>query len=242
MTCPAQVREGIIHFASRDAMNIEGLGPAVIAQLLDNGLIANAADLYYLQKDKLLELERMGSKSADNLLSSIEASKQRGLAQVIFALGIRLVGQNVAKVLARNFDSMEALKAADVEALVAIDEVGPKIAESIVDYFSGGRHDGFLQKLADAGVQMQQAQSREAQQGNQVFAGKTVVLTGTLPTLDRREASAMIEAAGGKTSGSVSKKTDYVLAGESAGSKLVKAQELGITIIDEAAFLQMLQG
>ena len=242
MTCPAQVREGIIHFASRDAMNIEGLGPAVIAQLLDNGLIANAADLYYLQKDKLLELERMGSKSADNLLSSIEASKQRGLAQVIFALGIRLVGQNVAKVLARNFDSMDALKAADVEALVAIDEVGPKIAESIADYFSGGRHDAFLQKLADAGVQMQQAQSREAQQGNQVFAGKTVVLTGTLPTLDRREASAMIEAAGGKTSGSVSKKTDYVLAGESAGSKLVKAQELGITIIDEAAFLQMLQG
>ena len=242
MTCPAQVREGIIHFASRDAMNIEGLGPAVIAQLLDNGLIANAADLYYLQKDKLLELERMGSKSADNLLSSIEASKQRGLAQVIFALGIRLVGQNVAKVLARNFDSMDALKAADVEALVAIDEVGPKIAESIVDYFSGGRHDAFLQKLADAGVQMQQAQSREAQQGNQVFAGKTVVLTGTLPTLDRREASAMIEAAGGKTSGSVSKKTDYVLAGESAGSKLVKAQELGITIIDETTFLQMLQG
>ncbi|MBQ2370049.1 MAG: NAD-dependent DNA ligase LigA, partial [Peptococcaceae bacterium] len=242
MTCPAQVREGIIHFASRDAMNIEGLGPAVIAQLLDNGLIANAADLYYLQKDKLLELERMGSKSADNLLSSIEASKQRGLAQVIFALGIRLVGQNVAKVLARNFDSMDALKAADVETLVAIDEVGPKIAESIVDYFSGGRHDAFLQKLADAGVQMQQVQSVEPQQGNQVFAGKTVVLTGTLPTLDRREASAMIEAAGGKTSGSVSKKTDYVLAGESAGSKLVKAQELGITIIDEAAFLQMLQG
>ena len=114
--------------------------------------------------------------------------------------------------------------------------------QGIVDYFSGGRHDAFLQKLADAGVQMQQAQSREAQQGNQVFAGKTVVLTGTLPTLDRREASAMIEAAGGKTSGSVSKKTDYVLAGESAGSKLVKAQELGITIIDEAAFLQMLQG
>ena len=242
MTCPAQVREGIIHFASRDAMNIEGLGPAVIAQLLDNGLIANAADLYYLQKDKLLELERMGSKSADNLLSSLEASKQRGLAQVIFALGIRLVGQNVAKVLARNFDSMDALKAADVEALVAIDEVGPKIAESIVDYFGGGRHDAFLQKLADAGVQMQQVQSAELQQGNQVFAGKTVVLTGTLPTLDRREASAMIEAAGGKTSGSVSKKTDYVLAGESAGSKLVKAQELGITIIDEAAFLQMLQG
>ena len=174
------------------------------------------------------------------MLNSIAASKQRGLAQVIFALGIRLVGQNVAKVLARNFDSIDALKTADAEALVAIDEVGPKIAESIADYFRGGRHDAFLQKLADAGVQMQQEHTSESQQGNQVFLGKTVVLTGTLPTLDRREATAMIEAAGGKTSGSVSKKTDYVLAGESAGSKLVKAQELGITIIDEETFLQML--
>ena len=244
MTCPAQVREGIIHFASRDAMHIEGLGPAVIAQLLEHGLIANAADLYYLEKDKLLGLERMGQKSADNLLASIEASKQRGLAQVIFALGIRLVGQNVAKVLARNFDSIEALKQADTETLVAIDEVGPKIAESIADYFRDGRHDAFLQKLADAGVQMRQEAAETLQDGqeNALFAGKTFVLTGTLPTLDRREASAMIEAAGGKTSGSVSKKTDYVLAGESAGSKLVKAQELGIAIIDEETFLQMLNG
>ena len=244
MTCPAQVREGIIHFASRDAMHIEGLGPAVIAQLLEHGLIANAADLYYLEKEKLLGLERMGQKSADNLLASIEASKQRGLAQVIFALGIRLVGQNVAKVLARNFDSIEALKQADTESLVAIDEVGPKIAESIADYFRDGRHDVFLQKLADAGVQMRQEAAETLQDGqeNALFAGKTFVLTGTLPTLDRREASAMIEAAGGKTSGSVSKKTDYVLAGESAGSKLVKAQELGIAIIDEETFLQMLNG
>ena len=243
MTCPAQVREGIIHFASRDAMNIEGLGPAVIAQLLDNGLIANAADLYYLQKDALLHLERMGSKSADNLLQSIEASKGRSVAQVIYALGIRLVGQNVAKVLARNFASIDVLKQASVETLVAIDEVGPKIAESIVDYFQGGRHDHFLQKLADAGVQMQHAgeESSAQKQENTAFTGKTVVLTGTLPTLDRREATAMIEQAGGKTSGSVSKKTDYVLAGESAGSKLTKAQELGITIIDEETFLQMLK-
>ena len=242
MTCPAQVREGIIHFASRDAMNIEGLGPAVIAQLLDHGLIANAADLYYLEKDALLGLERMGSKSADNLLNSIEASKQRSLAQVIFALGIRLVGQNVAKVLARNFDSIDTLKAADVEQLVAIDEVGPKIAESIADYFRDGRHDAFLKRLTDAGVQMRQ-ESMPAMvigQENSTFAGKIIVLTGTLPTLDRREATAMIEAAGGKVSGSVSKKTDYVLAGESAGSKLTKAQELGIAIIDEETFLQML--
>jgi len=244
MTCPAQVREGIIHFASRDAMNIEGLGPAVIAQLLDSGFIANAADLYYLEKDALLTLERMGSKSADNLLNSIEASKQRSLAQVIFALGIRLVGQNVAKVLARNFDSIDALKSADAEQLVAIDEVGPKIAESIADYFRDGRHDAFLKRLADAGVQMRQEAVESAQnmQENSVFTGKTVVLTGTLPTLDRRAATAMIEAAGGKTSGSVSKKTDYVLAGESAGSKLTKAQELGIAIIDEETFLQMLNG
>ena len=242
MTCPAQVREGIIHFASRDAMNIEGLGPAVIAQLLDHGLIANAADLYYLEKDALLGLERTGSKSADNLLNSIEASKQRSLAQVIFALGIRLVGQNVAKVLARNFDSIDTLKAADVEQLVAIDEVGPKIAESIADYFRDGRHDAFLKRLADAGVQMRQKSmpTMVIGQENSAFAGKIIVLTGTLPTLDRREATAMIEAAGGKVSGSVSKKTDYVLAGESAGSKLTKAQELGIAIIDEETFLQML--
>ena len=242
MTCPAQVREGIIHFASRDAMNIEGLGPAVIAQLLDHGLIANAADLYYLEKDALLGLERMGSKSANNLLNSIEASKQRSLAQVIFALGIRLVGQNVAKVLARNFDSIDTLKAADVEQLVAIDEVGPKIAESIADYFRDGRHDAFLKRLADAGVQMRQESmpTMVIGQENSAFAGKIIVLTGTLPTLDRREATAMIEAAGGKVSGSVSKKTDYVLAGESAGSKLIKAQELGIAIIDEETFLQML--
>ncbi|MBQ2776070.1 MAG: NAD-dependent DNA ligase LigA, partial [Peptococcaceae bacterium] len=187
-------------------------------------------------------LERMGSKSADNLLNSIEASKQRSLAQVIFALGIRLVGQNVAKVLARNFDSIDTLKAADVERLVAIDEVGPKIAESIADYFRDGRHDAFLKRLADAGVQMRQESMPTTVTGqeNSAFAGKIIVLTGTLPTLDRREATAMIEAAGGKVSGSVSKKTDYVLAGESAGSKLTKAQELGIAIIDEETFLQML--
>lgn len=240
MTCPAQVREGIIHFASRDAMNIEGLGPAVIQQLLQTGLIQTAADLYYLQKEQLLSLERMGEKSADNLLRSLENSKQRTLAQVIYALGIRLVGQNVAKVLARHFPSIEALQCAPYEALVAIDEVGPKIAESINDYFRAGRHTAFLQKLAKAGVQMGGGEAEERQE-NAAFVGKTFVLTGTLPTLDRREASAMIERAGGKTSGSVSKKTDYVLAGESAGSKLAKAQELGITIIDEETFLQMLE-
>ncbi len=242
MTCPAQVREGIIHFASRDAMNIEGLGPAVITQLLDNGLIQNAADLYYLKKEQLLKLERMGDKSADNLLRSLETSKQRTLAQVVYALGIRLVGQNVAKVLARNFPTMEALQKATYDDLVVIDEVGPKIAESIVNYFAQERHGVFLQKLTEAGISRGSADDAEtAKQEHAAFAGKTFVLTGTLPTLDRREASAMIEQAGGKTSGSVSKKTDYVLAGENAGSKLTKAQELGIAIIDEETFLQMLK-
>ena len=240
MTCPAQVREGIIHFASRDAMNIEGLGPAVINQLLQAGLIHNAADLYYLKKEQLLTLERMGEKSADNLLNSLENSKQRTLAQVIFALGIRLVGQNVAKVLARQFHSLEALQQADYDTLVVIDEVGPKIAESITDYFQKDRHTAFLQRLAEAGVRLS-GNEAEQKQENAAFAGKTFVLTGTLPTLDRREASAMIEQAGGKASGSVSRKTDYVLAGENAGSKLTKAQELGIAIIDEETFLQMLK-
>ena len=240
MTCPAQVREGIIHFASRDAMNIEGLGPAVITQLLDAGLIANAADLYYLTKEQLVTLERMGEKSADNLLKSLEVSKTRTLAQVVYALGIRLVGQNVAKVLARNFPTMELLKAASYDELVVIDEVGPKIAESAVSYFAQGRHIAFLDKLAAAGISMGSAVEQTEKPGNTPFSGKTVVLTGTLPTLDRREATALIEQAGGKTSGSVSKKTDYVLAGESAGSKLTKAQDLGIAIIDEETFLKML--
>ena len=242
MTCPAQVREGIIHFASRDAMNIEGLGPAVITQLLDAGLIANAADLYYLTKEQLVTLERMGEKSADNLLKSLEVSKTRTLAQVVYALGIRLVGQNVAKVLARNFPTMELLKAASYDELVVIDEVGPKIAESAVSYFAQGRHIAFLDKLAAAGISMGSAVEQTEKPENTPFSGKTVVLTGTLPTLDRREATALIEQAGGKTSGSVSKKTDYVLAGESAGSKLTKAQDLGIAIIDEETFLKMLNG
>ena len=241
MTCPAQVREGIIHFASRDAMNIEGLGPAVITQLLDAGLIRNAADLYYLQKEQLLTLERMGDKSADNLLNSLAASRERTLAQVVYALGIRLVGQNVAKVLARQFPTMEALQKASYDDLVVIDEVGPKIAESVVSYFAQERHIEFLQRLAEAGITMGSDAVPEQKQEKAAFAGKTFVLTGTLPTLDRREASALIEQAGGKTSGSVSKKTDYVLAGESAGSKLTKAQELGITVIDEETFLQMLK-
>lgn len=240
VTCPAQVREGIIHFASRNAMNIDGLGPAVITQLLQAGLIQNAADLYYLQKEQLVDLERMGEKSAENLLASIEASKNCTLAQIIFALGIRLVGQTVAKVLAKRFHSVERLGQAAYDELVAIDEVGPKIAESVVAFFQQEKHRRFLQQLEEAGVKMADGEAY-IEETKAAFTGKVFVLTGTLPTLDRKEASDLIEQAGGKTSSSVSKKTNYVLAGENAGSKLAKAEELGIPIIDEAAFLHMLK-
>jgi DNA ligase (NAD+) len=221
-------------------MNIDGLGPQIVEALLRDGLIVDVADLYDLTADKIESMERMGEKSADNLLKSLEVSKTRTLAQVVYALGIRLVGQNVAKVLARNFPTMELLKAASYDELVVIDEVGPKIAESAVSYFAQGRHIAFLDKLAAAGISMGSAVEQTEKPENTPFSGKTVVLTGTLPTLDRREATALIEQAGGKTSGSVSKKTDYVLAGESAGSKLTKAQDLGIAIIDEETFLKML--
>lgn len=236
--CPAQVREGIIHFASRNAMNIDGLGPAVISQLYTTGVIEDAAGLYRLTKDVLVDLERIGSKSADNLLTSIENSKACTLEQLIFALGIRLVGQNVSKILAREFGSIEALMEAQYEDLVAIDDVGPKIAESLTAYFAQPRNREFVGRLADAGVNMhaneEQMLSRKA-----AISGKTFVLTGTLPTLERKTASEMIERAGGKTSGSVSKKTDYVLCGDNPGSKYTKAQELGITVLDEAAFLAL---
>lgn len=240
LTCPAQVREGIIHFASRNAMNIEGLGPAVIQQLLQAGLIKNAADLYDLRKEQLVALERMGEKSADNLLQSIEASKNCTLAQLIFALGIRLVGQNVAKVLARKYPSIEQLSQATVDELTAIDEVGTKIAESVVAFFAQEKHQQFIEHLKNVGVSLAEEQQEENAH-KEAFVNKTFVLTGTLPTLDRKTASDLIEKAGGKTSGSVSKKTDYVLAGDNAGSKLEKAQTLGITIISEEEFLQMLK-
>lgn len=236
--CPAQVREGIIHFASRNAMNIDGLGPAVISQLYTTGVIQDAADLYKLTKEVLVDMERIGSKSADNLLRSIEKSKDCLLEQLIFALGIRLVGQNVSKILARKFDSMDALMAAQYDDLVSIDDVGPKIAESLTEYFAQPRNQEFVQRLAEAGVNMQSQETEQVQE-NAAISGKTFVLTGTLPNLDRKTASDMIERAGGKTSGSVSKKTDYVLCGDNPGSKYTKAQELGIAILDEAAFLAL---
>ena len=236
--CPAQVREGIIHFVSRDGMNVDGLGPAVINQLYQAGLIKDAADLYYLTKEQLMELERMGEKSADNLIKSLENSKDCSLAALIFSLGIPLVGLTVAKTLAKTFGSIDSLAQATYDDLVNIDAIGGKIAQSVTDYFAAVRNQEFLQRLKNAGIKMQEERQEIAK--NEAFAGKTFVLTGTLSTMERKTAQEKIESLGGKASGSVSKKTDYVVAGENAGSKLTKAQELGITILSEEEFLQML--
>ena len=237
--CPAQVREGIIHFASRDGMNIDGLGPAVINQLYQAELIHDSADLYYLTREELLTIERMGEKSADNLLKSLEKSKNCSLAALIFSLGIPLVGLTVAKILAKEFGSIEKLKQASYDDLVAIDAVGTKIAQSITEYFAQESNSDFLSRLEQAGIMMQEEHTEK--QTKEAFAGKTFVLTGTMVAMDRKTAQEKIESLGGKASSSVSKKTNYVVAGENAGSKLTKAEELGITILSEDEFLRLLE-
>lgn len=237
--CPAQVREGIIHFASRDGMNIDGLGPAVINQLYQAELIHDSADLYYLTREELLTIERMGEKSADNLLKSLEKSKNCSLAALIFSLGIPLVGLTVAKILAKEFGSIEKLKQASYDDLVAIDAVGTKIAQSITEYFAQESNSDFLARLEQAGIMMQEEHTEK--QTKEAFAGKTFVLTGTMVAMDRKTAQEKIESLGGKASSSVSKKTNYVVAGENAGSKLTKAEELGITILSKDEFLRLLE-
>lgn len=238
--CPALGREGLIHFVSRDAMNIDGCGPSVINQLMDAGLVKDAADLYNLTKDDLVQLERMGEKSADNLLQALEASKQNEMDRLLFALGIRHVGAKVARLLAAEFGSMEKLLETEPEQLAAIRDIGSKIAESVVTWLSVPANRDLLERLAEAGLKMDFTQ--QAADETNPFYGKTLVFTGTLPTLGRAEAKTMAQDAGAKVSGSVSKKTDYVIAGVEAGSKLEKAQQLGVTVIDEARFLAMLQG
>lgn len=234
--CPAQKLRNLIHFASRDAMDIEGLGPAVLEQLLNAGLVNYAYDLYGLDREAVAALERMGEKSAENLLAAIEKSKECDLFRVIFALGIRHVGQKAAKLLADRFGDMEAVMNASQEEVAAIDGFGGIMAESTVRFFAMPQSRHFVKQLEQAGVNMRCLTER----ADMRFAGMTFVLTGTLPTLKRDEAAALIERHGGKTAGSVSKKTSLVLAGEDAGSKLAKAQQLGIRVIDEAAFQEML--
>lgn len=237
-SCPALGREGLIHFASRDAMDIDGCGPAVIGQLLDAGLVHDPADLYSLQKEDLLKLERMGDKSADNLLSAIAKSKENGLDRLLFGLGIRHVGQKVARILASEFGSVDRLLSVQVDELSSVMDIGPKIAESVVTYFSSPVNQDLLERLKAAGLKMEYtAQETDA---SSPFYGKTLVFTGTLPTLGRAEAKTLALARGAKVTGSVSKKTDYVVAGAEAGSKLDKANKLGIKVIDEAEFLRLL--
>jgi len=237
--CPAIFREGIIHFVSRGAMDITGLGESIVTQLIKAGLVKDPADLYSLRYEDLIKLERMGARSSQNLLDAIEASKNNSLARLLFALGIRHVGERAAKILARQFGSMQALMAATVEDLTVIPEIGPKIAESVVDYFSRPDNRRLVERLARAGVNMQENKG-QPDPANQPLAGKTFVVTGTLGAFSRQEAQEAIEKLGGKVSSSVSKKTDYVVVGENPGSKYDKARQLGIPILSEEEFTKLL--
>ena len=235
--CPAQLMRNLIHFASRNAMDIDGMGPEVLEGLVNAGWVHSPADLYDLTEEQIASLERMGKKSASNLMNALEKSKQNDLSKVIFALGIPEVGEKTAAELASAFGSMEKLSWATLEQLTALDGFGEVVAQNIVSFFLEERNRVQIERLAKAGVNME---STKVKAGD-TFEGKTFVLTGTLPTLKRNEAKELIESLGGKVSSSVSKKTDYVVAGEEAGSKLTKANELGITILTEEQLLQMCQ-
>jgi DNA ligase (NAD+) len=227
--CPAKLRETILHFASRGVMNIDGMGDALVTQLTERGMVKDVADIYKLTKDKLLSLERMGDKSAENVLREIENSKKLALERVVYGLGIRFVGERTAQFLAEHFGNMEDLVKASEEELQQVEEVGPRIAKSIVEFFAEPKNRELVDELRAAGLTFK---GKKKERGTKL-AGKTFVLTGTLANYSRDEAKKMIEDAGGKVTGSVSKKTDYVVAGADAGSKLEKATELGVKVIDE---------
>ena len=235
--CPAQLLRNLAHFASRDAMDIEGLGPAVVAQLVENGLIVNVADLYDLHAQDVARLDRMGAKSAENLIRAIEKSKANDLSKLIYGLGIRQVGEKAAAVLARHFGTLDALTAAPTEELTEIPDVGEITAKCIVDYLNQPQAKDLIAQLKAAGVNMDST----VQKVDDRFAGMTFVLTGTLTRFDRKTAENEIVLRGGKASGSVSKKTTYVVAGEAAGSKLTKAQQLGVPVLTEDEFAELLK-
>ena len=235
--CPAQLLRNLAHFASRDAMDIEGLGIAVVENLVKAGLVKTPGDLYFLHEEDVAGLERMGKKSAQNLLAAIEKSKIQDLSRLLFAFGIRQVGQKAGKILAQRFGSLDNLQAATVEELTQVDDIGAITAQSIVDWFASPQSQHLIARLKEAGVNMQAEQKGEDQR----FAGKTFVLTGTLDRFTRAEATKMIEDRGGKAAGSVSKKTTYVVAGEAAGSKLRKAQELGVPVLTQEEFLALME-
>src|SRR5581483_3349247 len=241
--CPAKLRETILHWASRGVMNIEGMGDALVNQLVDRGLVASVADIYDLRKDDLLKLERMGDKSAQNVLDEIEASKTLPLERVIYGLGIRFVGERTAEFLAQHFGSLDALmeaarkpEAESMAELQEVEEVGPRVAAAIREFFAEKKNRDLIERLRAAGLQMT---GRKKQRGTRL-AGQTFVLTGTLPHYSRDDAKRRIEAAGGRVSSSVSKKTDYVVAGDDPGSKLDKARELGVKVIGEDELRLML--
>ena len=237
--CPAQRKQAILHFASRRAMDIEGLGEKLVDQLVDAALVHTLADIYQLDSPTLANLDRMAEKSAQNIIDALNKSKKTTLARFIYALGIRNVGESTAKDLARYFGNLQALQAADLEALQRVPDVGPIVAESILDFFSEAHNREVIAALIQSGLHWEEGAGKSTATG--ALLGKTFVLTGTLPNLSREAAKELIEAAGGKVSGSVSKKTNYVVAGAEAGSKLDKAQELGITLLDEAALLALIQ-
>ena len=238
VNCPARLRESLLHFASRKVMNIEGLGEALVDQLLSRGLVTNIADLYDLREEQLLALDRMGKKSVENLLTEIAASKKLPLERLIFGLGIRMVGERTAEFLSAHFGTLDALMAASEEHLLEVEEVGPRIAQSILQFFAEEKNQKLIERLHAAGLTF----TGEKKVRGTKLTGLTFVLTGTLPTYSRDEAKRRIEDAGGKVSSAVSKKTSYVVAGEEAGSKLEKAQQLGVAVLDEAALLKLLEG
>ena len=235
--CPAQALRNIIHFASRDAMDIEGLGEAVATQLVEKELVHSAADIYTLTREQLLELDKFKEKSADNLLQAITASKQNNLDKLLFGFGIRNIGDKAAALLAEHFGTLQAIREATAEQISQIDGFGGVMAQSVVEFFAKEGTTDLVHRLADAGVNMQW----KGEPKGDKLAGKTLVVTGTLETLSRNEAEALIVKNGGKASGSVSKKTAYVVAGAAAGSKLTKAQALGVPVLTEQEFLAMLQ-
>ena len=234
--CPARLKESILHFASRKVMNIEGLGEALVAQLLERQMLSSIAGIYSLNEELLLQLERIGKKSAQSLLAEIENSKKLPLNRVLFALGIRFVGERTAQLLAESFGSMDTLMEADLEQLEAVDEVGPRVAQAIQEFFAETKNRELVEKLRQAGLTLTAEKKRKSSK----LEGMTFVLTGTMADLTREEAKARIEAAGGRVSGSVSKKTSYLVAGEDAGSKLDKARELKVPVIEQAELLDLL--
>ncbi|CEN85738.1 NAD-dependent DNA ligase LigA [Paraclostridium sordellii] len=239
MSCPAQIRRGIIHFASRDAMNIDGLGESIISLLLDNKIIKDVADLYYIKKEDIVNLERLGEKSATNLINAIEKSKNNDLYRLINGLGIKYIGVKGAKVLAKSFKSLDDIINSSIEELTNLEEFGEVMADSVVEFFKEDKNIVVINKLKEVGVNTLYSNSEDNGLAN-IFDKMKIVLTGTLPTLKRNDAKELIEARGGKATSSVSKSTTFVLAGEEAGSKLTKANELGVTVIDEAKFLELL--